>query len=127
MRQGGAGAGDGDRLEGAALHVRAHGAQRQDHAVHLTAEGVGDGRRGPVVRHRRHVDAGLHVDHLHAQVAAGAGAGRALDYVPVRSRAGGTVAAILSRAERMTIAEMVDAYLPALLRSQEWAPGVLRG
>lgn len=49
--------------------------------------------------------------------------------VPVRDRDGDTVAAlsISTRAERMTLAEMVEAYLPALLRSQEWAREVLHG
>jgi IclR family transcriptional regulator, pca regulon regulatory protein len=49
--------------------------------------------------------------------------------VPMRNRAGDTVAAmtISTRAERMTVAEMAQAYLPALLRNQEWARGVLNG
>lgn len=49
--------------------------------------------------------------------------------VPVRDRDGDTVAAlsISTRSERMTLAEMVEAYLPALLRSQEWARDVLHG
>jgi IclR family transcriptional regulator, pca regulon regulatory protein len=43
--------------------------------------------------------------------------------VPIRARDGVTVAAmsISTRAERMTVAEMVRAYLPALLRNQAWA------
>ena len=43
--------------------------------------------------------------------------------VPIFDRAGGTVAAmtISTRAERMTVAEMARAYLPALLRNQSGA------
>jgi len=43
--------------------------------------------------------------------------------VPVFDREGGVAAAmtISTRAERMTVAEMARAYLPALLRNQAWA------
>jgi IclR family pca regulon transcriptional regulator len=43
--------------------------------------------------------------------------------VPIVDRRGEAVAAmtISTRAERMTLAEMVEAYLPALLRNQAWA------
>jgi IclR family pca regulon transcriptional regulator len=47
--------------------------------------------------------------------------------VPMRSRGGETIAAmsISTRAERMTVAEMVEAYLPGLIRNQGWAQGAL--
>lgn len=47
--------------------------------------------------------------------------------VPIRDRQGATIAAlsISTRAERLTIAEMAQAYLPALLRSQAWAQAQL--
>ncbi len=43
--------------------------------------------------------------------------------VPIINREGRTIAAmsISTRAERMTVAEMAQAYLPALLRNQDWA------
>lgn len=43
--------------------------------------------------------------------------------VPLYNREGATVAAmsISTRAERMTVGEMAQAYLPALLRNQAWA------
>jgi IclR family pca regulon transcriptional regulator len=43
--------------------------------------------------------------------------------VPIEDQAGRPVAAITisSRAERMTLAEMVEAFLPALKRNQQWA------
>jgi IclR family pca regulon transcriptional regulator len=43
--------------------------------------------------------------------------------VPILDRQGATIAAltISTRAERMTVAEMAQAYLPALLRNQAWA------
>ena len=45
--------------------------------------------------------------------------------VPVFDRSGAIAAAmsISTRAERMTVAEMAKAYLPALLRAQAWAAG----
>jgi IclR family pca regulon transcriptional regulator len=45
--------------------------------------------------------------------------------VPIFGRSGTPIAAmsIATRAERMTVAEMAEAYLPALRRSQEWARG----
>ena len=47
--------------------------------------------------------------------------------VPIYNRQGDTVAAmtISTRSERMTVAEMAGAYLPALLRSRDVARGVL--
>ena len=50
--------------------------------------------------------------------------------VPIVDRDGDTLGAmsISTRAERMTVAEMVEAYLPALLRNQQWAKSLsLRG
>ena len=43
--------------------------------------------------------------------------------VPILDRQGATIAAltISTRAERMTVAEMAQAFLPALLRNQAWA------
>jgi IclR family transcriptional regulator, pca regulon regulatory protein len=43
--------------------------------------------------------------------------------VPIEDQTGRTLAAltISSRAERMTLAEMVEAFLPALRRNQQWA------
>ena len=45
--------------------------------------------------------------------------------VPLVTREGAVAAAmsISTRAERMTVAEMVRSYLPALLRNQAWARG----